>query len=171
MKRLICGFLCLLLCFSLFGCQQEEELPILKPVEFFYLRTTFSYTDTDTILGSEFRESAGHETDLVYLIDLYFGGPESDTLSLPFPRGCTVVSITPKGSAISIIVSDQFAKLSGMNLTVACVCLAKTLTALSGYSTVIIQTRTQLLDGKKSITIQDGDPVLLDDYITPTTSE
>ena len=171
MKRLFSVLLCLVLCFSFTGCQKEETVQILKPVEFYYLQNTFSFTNSDTILGSELWESAGHEDDLVYLIDLYFSGPQSDALSLPFPKGCTVVSITTKNDAITITVSDHFAKLTGMDLSVACTCLAKTLAGLSGADTVIIQTRTQLLDGKKSITIRDGVPILSDDYIAPIQSE
>lgn len=171
MKRRICVLLCLLLSFSLFGCQKEEKVPIAVPVEFFYLQSTFSYKDSDTVIGSELWESAGHEEDIVYLLNLYFSGPQSNTLTRPFPNGCSVVSCTPKNDAVSLVVSDKFATLTGMELTASCVCLAKTLSGLTGFDTVIIQARTQLLDGKKSITIRNGSPVLLDDYIAPTQSE
>lgn len=167
MRRFLCFFLCCLLCISLLGCQKEAAPPIVKPVEFFYLQNTFSYTDTDTIFGSEQRESAGHEDDLVYLLNLYLRGPKSDTLLQPFPEDCTAVSYTKKNNAITLTVSDALSDLTGMELTVACVCLAKTVTGITGFDTVIIQSQSQLLDGKKSITIQNGKPIILDNYIAP----
>ena len=167
MRRFVYFLLCFLLGLSLMGCQKEEAPPILKPVEFFYLQNTFSYTNTDTIFGSERRESAGHEEDLVYLMDLYFSGPQSDTLLQPFPKDCTAVSVIKKNDAVSVTVSNHFSGLTGMELTLACVCLAKTVTGITGFDTVIIQTQSQLLDGKKSITIQNGKPIVLDNYIAP----
>lgn len=170
MKRLVCGFLCLLLCFSLSGCK-EDLVPMTEPVEFFYLRDSFSYTDTDSVIGSELREAAGHKEDLNYLLDLYFSGPQSDALAKTFPPECSSVSFSTRGSTITIVVTDAFASLTGMDLSVACVCLAKTLTGISGFHTVVIRAQTQLLDGKKSITIRNEDSVLLDDYIAPTQTE
>ncbi|MBQ3542835.1 MAG: hypothetical protein IJA45_06905 [Oscillospiraceae bacterium] len=167
MRRFVCFLLCCLLSLSLMGCQNADTPSLLKPVEFFYPQNTFSYTDTDTIFGSEHRESAGHEEDLVYLMDLYFGGPQSETLLQPFPQDCTTVSVTKKNDAVFLTVSDNFSSLTGMKLTVACVCLAKTVTGITGFHTVTIQTQTQLLDGRKSITVQNGKPVVLDDYIAP----
>lgn len=172
MKRTLRGLLCVLLCLGLFGCRQEEDAPIQVPAEFFYPRSTFSYTADETVIGSEHREAAGHEDDIAYLIDLYLRGPQSETLTQPFPIGCRVVSCTLKSdTTLTLVVNDNFAALTGMELSVACVCLAKTLSGLTGADTVIIQTQTQLLDGKKSITIRDGAPVLLDEYIAPSQPE
>lgn len=167
MKRILCLMLCLLLCSGLLGCNTKTEPTIQVPAEFFYLRADFSYKDTETIIASELRESAGHEEDLVYLMNLYLAGPESSALSQPFPQGCSILSYALKNNGISLVISDEFAYLNGMDLTTACVCLAKTLTGLTAIDTVILQTQTQLLDGQKTITIQDGVPVLTDDYISP----
>lgn len=172
MKRLLSGFLCFLLCCSLLGCRQEEEAPILEPVEFFYPRSAFSYTDTETIVGSEQREASGHKEDLSYLLDQYFRGPHSESLSQPFPDGCHLVSTSVRSNnTIVLVITDAFSTLTGMELSIACVCLAKTATALTGYPTVIIRAKSQFLDGKRSIIIRDGDPVLYDDYIAPTHTE
>ena len=170
MKQLICGFLCLILCCSLSGCL-EDEIPIAEPVEFFYLRDTFSYTDSDTAIGSEQRESAGHKEDIHYLLDLYFSGPQSDTLAKTFPTGCSLVSYSTRGNTITVVITDAFASLTGIDLSVASVCLAKTLTGFSGFQTVIIRPQTQLLDGKKSITVRNEDFVLFDDYTAPMQTE
>ncbi|MBO5892356.1 MAG: hypothetical protein J6Q30_06550 [Oscillospiraceae bacterium] len=172
MKRFLCSLLCLLLCFSLFGCQKKETMPILEPVEFFYLQNTFSYTDAETIIGSEPREAAGHREDLPYLLELYFRGPQNDALAQPFPDGCNLVSSSTRNSkTITVVITDSFSTLTGMDLSIACVCLAKTVSGITGYPTVIIRTETKLLDGKRSITVRDGKPVLFDDYIAPTTTE
>ena len=171
MRRLLCCFLCFLLCFTLFGCQKKEEVPILEPVEFFYLRSNFSYTDTDTIIGSELREASGHKEDLAYLIDLYLRGPQSEALAQTFPTGCAMVSFSTKGSILTLRITDQLSTLTGIDLVTACVCLAKTATELTGFKTVIIRAQSQLLDGKRSITIREGESALLDDYIAPIPTE
>ena len=171
MKRLFCILLCICLCCSLWGCRKNENPPVQVPVEFFYLRSTFTYNSTDTVLGSELRESAGHEEDIVYLLNLYFSGPKNESLAQPFPKGCSVISCTQEKETASLVISDRFAELTGMELTAACVCLAKTLSGLTGCGTVVLRAQTELLDGKKTITIQDGTTVLLDDYISPSQPE
>lgn len=172
MRRFFCGFLCFLLCFSLLGCQPKEEIPILEPVEFFYPKKDFSYAETDTIIDSELREASGHKEDLSYLMELYFRGPQSESLSHPFPVGCGLLSSTVRSNnTITLVVTDTFASLSGLELAIACVCLAKTAIGITGYPKVIIRAKTQLLDGKRSIIIRDGEFALLDDYIAPTQTE
>ena len=171
MKRLVCILACILLCCTLWGCQQEKEEPILVPVEFFYPRNDFSYNDTETILGSELRESAGHEADTLYLLNQYLGGPKSDALSRPFPKSCTILSLSTADDTLSLVISDKFAGLTDMDLAIACVALAKTATGITGCDTVVIQAKTKLLDGRESITIQDGVPLLQDDYVAPSQPE
>ena len=172
MKGFLCGFLSLLLCFSLLGCQKEESAPILEPVEFFYTQSTYAYTDAETIFGSEPREALGHKEDLTYLLEQYFQGPQSEGLSQPFPEGCHLISFSVgSNNTITLVLADSFAGLSGIELSIACVCLAKTVTGITGYPKVIIRTQSQLMDGKKSITIRDGEFALYDDYIAPTITE
>ena len=172
MKRIFCGLLCLILCFSLFGCEKAEEpIPMKEPVTFFYLRNDFDYTNTDSVIGSEPREAAGHKDDLAYLMEQYFKGPLSENLANTFPANCGLVSFSTRSSTITVVITDSLATLSGTDLTIACVCLAKTITGITGYPKVVIRTQTQLLNGKGSITIRDGEPALFDDYIAPTTTE
>ena len=172
MKGFFCGLLSLLLCFSLLGCQKEEPAPILEPVTFFYTQSTYTYTDAESILGSEIREASGHKEDLTYLLKQYFQGPHSENLSQPFPSGCYLVSSSVRNNnTITLVLSDDFAELTGMELTIACVCLAKTTIGITGYPSVDIRTQSQLLDGKKSINIRNDELVLYDNYIAPTISE
>jgi hypothetical protein len=172
MKGFLCGLLSLLLCFSLLGCQNKEPAPILEPVTFFYPQNTYTYTNSESILGSETREAADHKEDLAYLLEQYFQGPQSQNLSQPFPSGCHLISSSVRNNnTITLVLSDAFATLTGMELTIACVCLAKTVTGVTGYPSVVIRAETQLLDGKRSLTIRDGNPALFDDYIAPTITE
>ncbi len=172
MKGFLCGLLSLLLCFSLLGCQKEEPVPILDPVDYFYPRSSFSYADSEIVIGSEPREASGHKEDLAYLLDQYFLGPQSQDLTQPFPDGCKLVSFSVRtDNTITLVLTDEFAGLSGMELSIACVCLAKTVTNITGYPKVIIRTQSQLMDGKKSITIRDGEFALYDDYIAPTITD
>ena len=172
MKGFFCGLLSLLLCFSLLGCQKEEPVPILEPVNYFYIRSSYEYTNSETFFGSEAREASGHKEDLTYLLEQYFLGPQSEGLSQPFPEGCSLISFSVRtNNTITLVLTDAFAELSGIDLSIACICLAKTVTGITGYPKVIIRTQSQLLDGKKSITIRDDELAFYDDYIAPTISE
>lgn len=165
MKRILCILLCL--CCVLCGCNRGIETP-KSPVSFYYLRNDFSYGNKDLVIGMELRESFGHEDDYVYLLNLYLLGPNSENLDKMFPVGSSVVEISQEENAVTVTLSDAFAQLSGINLSAACVCLTKTVCALTGCAQVTIQAQTLLLDSSKSITMTDDSGLLQDSYTGPT---
>lgn len=168
MKRILCILICL--CCVLCGCSQGIEKP-KTPVSFYYLRNDFSYGSDNCVIGTELRESFGHEKDYAYLLNLYLLGPTSDILAPMFPEGSSVVDFHQEEDTVIVTLSDNFAQLSGINLSTACVCLTKTVCAMTGCTQVTIQAQTQLLDSSKSITMTANDGLLQDHYTSPAESQ
>ncbi len=168
MKRILCILigLCCVLC----GCSRGIEKP-KAPVSFYYLRSDISYDTKDSVIDMELRESFGHEEDYVYLLNLYLLGPTSENLTKMFPEGSTVVEVIREENAVTVTLCDTFAQLSGINLTTACVCLTKTVCAMTGCSQVTIQAETLLLDSCKSITMTKDSGLLQDSYTSPAEAQ
>ena len=61
-----------------------------------------------------------------------------------------------------VILNDATARLTGLDLTIACACLTATVCDMTGVQMVTIKAETQLLDGNKSITMQRDHLLLLD---------
>ena len=165
MKRTLC--ILILLCLILCGCNQGIE----TSVSFYYLRSDFSYDSEGSVIGMERRESFGHEKDYAYLLNLYLLGPTGGDLAQVFPEDCTVIDFHQEEDTVTVTLSDNFAKLSGINLSTACVCLTKTVCAMTGCTTVTIQAQTQLLDSSKSITMTNSSGLLQDNYTAPADAQ
>lgn len=166
MKKVLLSILVLALLVPLFGCSPggTEE-----PVQFYYLRNSdaFLYGSADGVVTFEERESSGHVGDVKYLLTLYLQGPLDETLESPFPDGCRLVELSRSGSEMTVTLNSYFVTLKGMDLTLACVCLARTCLSLVNVQTVHIQAES--FDGQlvvhETINI---DSLLLEDSTVPT---
>ena len=66
---------------------------------------------------------------------------------------------------VLIELSSHISLISGTELTIACVCLAKTVFQMTGMKAVRISAKGDLLDGQPFITISEKDFLLLDDWV------
>lgn len=162
--------LCLCLLLGLLGCAAKQDQPEV-PVQFFYPRHTsdIAYEGDDGVIAYELRESAGNEENYSYLLNLYFRGPTVEPLRNPFPNATSLVSFDLTLTRATVVLSDSFAQLSGMELTLAGACLMKTINAMTGAQSLLIRTQTQPLDNSDSLLIQMEDLLLTDDTTTPDT--
>lgn len=172
MKRIVTLLLIFSILLPLCACtQQQEEYEV--PVRFYYLRRQdpehLHHGSADSVLAPETREAAGHLGDLAYLLEQYLAGPESPELVSPCPAGMTVVSAKMEASNLILVLSDEFASLTGIDLTLACACLTRTCMEMSNAQAVQISTQTALLEGKHSITMDTQDLMLLDEMATDPT--
>lgn len=166
MKQLICRLLILSLALCLFACTEKE--PELKaPVRFYYPRSQTVQGKDDGVISWELRESVGHETDYAYLLGLYLQGPDSDTLSHIFRGGITLENLTIGDTYAVVVLSDSFAQLSGLSLTLACACLTATVSDLTGVQTVTVRTQTLPLDGSPFISMDRSKLLLWDNTAVP----
>ena len=168
MKKWIAFWLIFALLLPLCACDtQEEEPEIVSPIRFYYRRTEPVYADADSVITFEVREAAGHESDYLYLMNLYLKGPQSPLFSRTFPKHVSVEQLEIRDSHAYIRVNDEFSYLAGLDMTFACVCLTKTLCEMTGATKVTITTPNSLLDGKQSITMDLNSILLVDFTSTP----
>lgn len=164
MKKAICIiFVALLLC-SLSACESKK---IENPVNFYYLRTKYTYGTEDSVISAEIREYS-EDDNTAGLITQYLKGPQDPLLSSEFPFGTKLVTLEQQAHAISITLTDHITRLSGASLSLACVCLAKTVMEYTGTKTVFISAETKFLSNQSYITVTEDDILLVDDTALAT---
>ncbi len=125
MKKMLRFLLLVCLLLSLGACSFDD--PIENPVEFYYPRRAdaYLYGSSDGVITGETRDVGG-AGDLKYLLTLYLQGPLDEFLVSPFPSGSTLLDVRTDAREITLILDAHFATLSGLDQTIACVCLART---------------------------------------------
>jgi hypothetical protein len=142
MKKLIC----LLLCFAMLplsscGFRSSDDT-VQTP--FYYLRDpdSYLYGSPEGVVSYEHRDITGHEDELNYLLMLYLKGPLDKSLESPFPEGSRILQLSKRSGKLYVLLNSNFANLKGMDLTLACVCLARTCFALSDAQSIRITAKT-----------------------------
>lgn len=163
----------LILFFSLFlsmaGCSSPSS-QYEQPVRFFYPVKMADRKDGQPIIEQEVREGLYYRDSLQDLVNFYIHGPKNQELYSPVPADAYAVKIMQNGRRATIYMSNAFARLTGMDLTLACFCLGHTLIEYKQLDQVSICVKDTLLDGKESIVIRKGAITLWDDSLTqPTT--
>lgn len=160
MKRTIAIFLCFSMAFSICSCKSREE--IKKPANFYYCTNPIIYNSESGLVSAEVRETAGCYEDMTVLLELYLQGPITDGHRSPFPSNVSVVIYYRNEGTIRLELSEEFASLSGFDLTVACTCLSMTLFELTDAQYIEISAQYSLLDSKRSITMRRDSFIFLD---------
>jgi len=139
MKRICCLLICGLILISLSGCPAPGADDAVS-VSFYYLRTPadYVYGSEDGVITGENREISGHEGDLRYLLTLYLQGPLDENLQAPFPDGCRILELQSDGTEFALLLNSNFSTLKDMDLTLACVCIAKTCFSLTDAQSIRI---------------------------------
>lgn len=167
MKRFVGILLSIALTLSLSGCGGNASEPE-QPGHFYYYRPDPLYGASDAVITPEVRELADFP-DLDAMVNAYVAGPVSRELESPFPRDITVSGWEHTGSVFSIDFSEEFAMLSGLDLTIACACVTQTFLELTGAEQVVITAGDALLDGEAAVTMSGGNLSLLDDSFSRLT--
>ncbi len=155
MKRIVC--LLLMFCLLFAGCQYQET-KMQAPGNFYYLRTE----GAQAVIGSESRETFGHEGDFFYLLAQYLHGPQSDSLRSILPSGTALMEAEVEGDLLTLTFSDDLARLTGLDLTLGCACLTLTCLDLFPVEQVRIQAQEETLDGERYIQMDESCLVLVD---------
>ena len=171
MKRLFTILLLFLMLPCLCACAKEEKL--INPVAYHYLRAPqangeISHGSADSIIAAEIREGDGYQENYNYLLDIYLLGPLDRDYRSPYPVGTSMKDFQLDGTTARILLSDDFGKLSGIDLTLACGCLTLTIMDLTGADTVTVMAEDTLLDGRESITMNRSNMILTDDSAQET---
>ena len=156
MKRYWTLLVIILFLFALYGCGQTKS-DFMEPVTFYFCRdiadTDMSNDDFHNVFVAETREGAGYTNNLIALLSLYLNGPITEELTSPFHLDVSVISYQTAGDSISIVLSDSFSAITGLDLTIACTCLSMTVMEFTGCNSVEISLQTALLDEQNSIVI------------------
>lgn len=164
MKRIIALLLILILGFGLSACGQQEE-KIQYPVSFYLLQipqNPMNHGSDDSVITPVVREAFGIRNDLTALLNCYLEDPGTEETYSPFPIGTSVVAVHFDQDTVELTLTDEFAQLSGFDLTLACACMTQTVLDLTGAETVRIRAETEQLDGRPAITMRRENLVLTD---------
>lgn len=159
MKRLTALLLSILI---LCGCTSQQ---FMSPGTFYYPSAEAHYKGSEGIIGSEQRELEGIRNDLGALLRLYLDGPASPELLAPLPSGTVLLDHTLFEQVLTLRFSRELSLLSGIELTVAAGCLARTFLPLTGAEQLILTADGALLNGNTSLTLTLDDLYLRDDSL------
>lgn len=169
MKKVISLSMICLLIFWMTACSVKQALQ--STVSFYYPRAEYTYGNVDSIIAQESREAAVHGTDTGEWITLYLLGPTDIALRSPFPERTALISCQQEVDGLHITLSDDFAELTGLELTLACTGLAATCMQITQLDTIHISAQTKMLDGESSITIHADSVAFLDKVSTDRVAE
>lgn len=154
MKQWLAVMLCLLLLTGCTGSFSSDE------PHFYYLKNDISFSGSASVIASEFFSNIDTSTDLLPIMEEYLKGPDSGFLHSPFPENIQIFLAEQRDRTVILEFNDALAELTGMDLTLACACVAMTCLELTDADNVSIRARGATLDGAAQITM-DADSLLL----------
>lgn len=135
MKRVLALFLVLSLILG--GCgigQQQEDSG--TDVTFYYAARDIDQLTGELAVGEETRNLRVYT--LGELLEVYFQGPSSESLTSPFPEGTKALSFAESDQGLKLTMSEAFFTLQGVDMSVAACCLTRTVCAFSGVTQLSI---------------------------------
>lgn len=162
MKKVLSILLCLCLFAGILGCSAKKAVPD-KSVTVYYKREKPVYGTADGVIAETYLDAAGHENAYAYLLNQYLMTTPNAGFSSPFPQGVSLVGFKLEGLTAKVVLSNQLADLSGIDLTIALICLTQTIMSMTGCREVIISAASKQLDGQNFITLNRDSYLLLDD--------
>lgn len=161
MKKISFLLCCVLLLQILCACNRKKESFII-PTQFYYGNKEITYNSSAGVIRSETREGDPFQGDVNAYLRAYLLGPESSDLKRIIPADVYLISCQLQDGTAYIVFSNQFARLSGMNLLTACSALLLSMNDFSGVNTLCIRAEESQLDDKDEFIITMDDIVLTD---------
>lgn len=167
MKRIISLILIVCLLIPLTGCGWNASQ---FPVTFYYRRTETAYGTDSGIIAPELRDirSEGH---LGSVLSVYLKGPISKDLESPFPRDTEILFWSLQHNTLRITMNETFGDMSGVELTIACACLAKTIFGMSEVDQIQIQAENTTLGGEPILSFSRTNVSLYDDSLNQSRAD
>lgn len=152
---------------SLYGCTPKNSYT-RSVANFYYKTQPVEYLSENGVISVEERTITTSPTDYFALLEQYLNGARSSTCISPFPAGTTVKDFSINGSVAAIQLSPHLTILTDSELTIACICLAKTIFDMAEVHTVQISAQNSLINNEPYLAIERNDFVLTD--VTALTS-
>jgi hypothetical protein len=161
MKKVLC-FLLALCCFAgILGCDSEDTTAE-NVVKVYYQREKPIFGTADGVIADIAMDATGHENEHTYLLNQYLKSVPAEGFVSPYPTGVFLVGFKVEGLTAKVVLSDRIADLTGMDLTIALICMAQTVMSMTGSHEVIISATTKQLDGQNFVTLNRDSYLLLD---------
>lgn len=145
------------------GCKMNKT-EFSSPVVFYYCVDKLDHTPHSSVIQSEERTVDCPPNDYKAIMQLYLEGPTQRGMYSPFPKGLTVTELLIDGETTYITFSTNLSYLTGVDLTLACVCIATTCFGLTRTQNVDISAERGLLDNAPSVFISSGSTLMSDIY-------
>lgn len=136
MKRICAIAFLISILLALAGCGSNKTS---NSVTFYYPRNPkdSARSFSETFYGTE-KRNCNNAQDLQHLLTTYLQGPLGDDLISPFPEDTLLTDLEILETQITVCLTGEFSRLSGINLTTACACLSLTVFSLTDAETVRI---------------------------------
>ena len=141
MKKRLLLLPAILLLALLFGCKRyaERKSEPIQPFLFYYRAVNTSFSDENGLIRPETRDLGNNSYSDEELFRLYLMGPTISSLSSPFPKDVELLGVDRSGSQITLQLRERYASMTGINSSIADVCLARTALQLEGVRKVRIR--------------------------------
>ena len=137
-----------LLCLFVSGCAENSTT---GTTTFYYCNERLEYGFNTSAIDSEQRKEVIDPLAYEALLNLYLSGPKSSNLKSPFPSGTQLISIDIEQGRACLVLSNEFSELTGVDLSLACACLALTASDITQCVKVEISVENALLDNRQKI--------------------
>lgn len=164
-RRKITALTALLLAFLLLcGCAAAaaEQPQYANPIRFYYLSREGGHNDQTGALGYQTVDLVRFDRTVADILEQYFSGPTSWDYVSPFPDGTRCADVRLDGGVLRVRLSEAYAQLSGVRLTLANACLTLTLEQLGFVRSVRIETSGSMLSGQRESSFTRSSFVLTD---------
>ena len=159
MKKLAFVILSIIFIVSASGCAGNDKY-YDTVVTFYYCADKIDYTPDASVMQCEERIVDCPPNEYKTIMQIYLNGPEKHGMYSPFPSGLTISEFIVDGDTTYVTFSENLSYLSGVDLTLACMCIANTCFALTHTQNVDISAEHVLLDNAPSILISSGTSVI-----------
>lgn len=107
-------------------------------ISFYYPRMEILYGSQDGVIAPELLEVSVSGNSLEQKLYIYLSGPKSEHLVSPFPVNTTLKAVRQEKEYLTVVLSDEFFTLEGLDMTIACASLAKTCFSLTDASELTV---------------------------------
>lgn len=148
----------------LVGCAAvtAEQTKYVNPMNFYYLSREGGHDAQSGALAYQTVDLLRSDRTVEDVVEEYLQGPDSWSLRSPFPAGTTCEGIWMDADVLCLRMSEEYAQLSGIYLTLANACLTMTMQQLDFVNGVRIVTDETTLSEQNRTALAMSDFVLSD---------
>ena len=161
MKRILPFVFALLFALCCVGCE-SGDLEYNTPATFYYCTGERNYASNSSVIDSEERTINCAPNDYKAIMRCYLEGPDHRDMYSPFPKDISVTELIVEEETTYITFSTNLSYLTGVDLTLACICIANTCFDLTHTQNVDISAEQALLDNAPSVFISYGSTLTSD---------